>query len=166
MRYYLDTTTLFIRGPIPRPQSTVIPAISGASPPSLTTRFPQVGHASPIKEIELVTAAAGTGLLCRAFNRGSHPAPLACPYRFFITVFVTAGIRQEPPAGRPEMERSTSSWYSSEGNMEDSALLETILVATEAKAETMLADGRYSGTPTDAVIAACEGEVKHRYAGR
>ena len=50
--------------------------------------------------------------------------------------------------------------------MEDSALLETILVATEAKAETMLADGRYSGTPTDAVIAACEGEVKHRYAGR
>ena len=44
--------------------------------------------------------------------------------------------------------------------MEDSALLETIMVATEAKAEALLAGGRVSGTPTDAVIAACEGRGK------
>ena len=83
----------------------------------------------------------------------------------FITVFVTAGIREEPASGATGAGTVNIIVYSSEG-MEDLALLETILVATEAKAETMLADGRYSGTPTDAVIAACEGEVKHRYAGR
>ena len=47
--------------------------------------------------------------------------------------------------------------------MEDSALLETIMVATEAKAEALLAAGAVSGTPTDAVIAASEGEIKHHY---
>ena len=47
--------------------------------------------------------------------------------------------------------------------MADSALLETIMVATEAKTEAMLAKGRVSGTPTDAVITACEGEIKHQY---
>ena len=51
--------------------------------------------------------------------------------------------------------------------MEDAALLETIMVATEAKAEALQTMGLpLTGTPTDAVIAACEGEIKHRYAGR
>jgi adenosylcobinamide hydrolase len=80
----------------------------------------------------------------------------------FITVFVTAGIRQESESGAGTINIIV---YSSEG-MEDAALLETIMVATEAKTEAMLAAGRVSGTPTDAVIAACEGEIKHRYAGR
>ena len=48
--------------------------------------------------------------------------------------------------------------------MTDSALLETIMVATEAKTEALLAAGSVSGTPTDAVIAASEGEIKHHYA--
>ena len=50
--------------------------------------------------------------------------------------------------------------------MKDSALLETIMVATEAEAEALLAAGRVPGTPTDAVIAASEGEIKHHYPRR
>ena len=50
--------------------------------------------------------------------------------------------------------------------MADSALLETIMVATEAKTEALLAAGSDLRYSTDAVIAACEGEIKHHYAGR
>ena len=51
--------------------------------------------------------------------------------------------------------------------MSDAALLETIMVATEAKTEALLNEGLpLTGTPADAVIAACEGEERHRSAGR
>ena len=51
--------------------------------------------------------------------------------------------------------------------MGDAALLETIMVASEAKAEALQAmDLPMTGTPTDAVIAGCEGSINHEYAGR
>jgi adenosylcobinamide hydrolase len=51
--------------------------------------------------------------------------------------------------------------------MSDAALLATIMVATEAKTEALLAlDLPLTGTPADAVIVACEGVEKHRSAGR
>ena len=61
MRYYLDTTTLFVRGAF-RAAST---GISGGIR-SVTTLFNHTvpadwDHTGPEKEIELVAAAAGTG---------------------------------------------------------------------------------------------------------
>ena len=51
--------------------------------------------------------------------------------------------------------------------MSDGALLESIITATGAKAEALHAMGYpFSGTTTDEVIVACEGEVVHRYAGQ
>ncbi|HNX17220.1 MAG TPA: adenosylcobinamide amidohydrolase [Methanoregula sp.] len=164
MRYYFDSDTLFVRGGF-RAAST---GISGGIR-SVSTLFnhsvpPDWSHAEPAKEIELIASAAGVGRDVFGLLT-AVPMKNLCVLQYdFITVFVTAGIRQEP--------ESTSGAgtvniivYSSEG-MEDSALLETIMVATEAKTEAMLAAGRVSGTPTDAVIAACEGTTKHRYAGR
>ena len=92
------------------------------------------------------------------------PVHQACVLQYdFITVFITAGIRREPPARAGTINIIV---HSSEG-MEDAALLELIMVATEAKAEALLAlDLPLSGTPTDAVITACEGRDPHRYAGR
>ena len=81
----------------------------------------------------------------------------------FITVFITAGIRREQPGRAGTINIIVTS---SEG-MSDAALLETIMVATEAKAEALLAlDLPLTGTPADAVMAACEGEERHRSAGR
>jgi adenosylcobinamide hydrolase len=81
----------------------------------------------------------------------------------FITVFITAGIRREEP-GRAG---SVSIIVTSSEGMSDGALLETIMVATEAKAEAMLALGLpLAGTPADTVMAACEGEERHDSAGR
>ena len=162
MRYYLDTTTLFVRGAF-RAAST---GFAGGIR-NVTTLFNHTvpadwNHAGPEKEIALVTAAAGTGPDVLGLLT-AVPIRHLCVLQYdFVTVFVTAGISQKQSEGPGTINIIA---YSSEG-MEDSALLETIMVASEAKAEAMLAFGRGSGTPTDAVIAACEGEVKHRYSGR
>ena len=162
MRYYTRNTTLFVRGAF-RAAST---GIDGGIR-DVTTLFNHTvpadwSHDSPKKEIELVAAAAGTGLSVFGLLT-AVPLRHLCVLQYdFVTVFVTAGIREHPPQGAGTINIIV---HSGEG-MEDAALLEMILVATEAKAEALLAAGRVSGTPTDAVIAACEGEVRHRYAGR
>ena len=122
------------------------------------------GHEEPKKEIALIAAAAGAGSDVLGLLTAVPIRNLCVLQYHFITVFVTAGIRQEP-AGESRAGTINIIAYSSEG-MEDPALLETIMVATEAKTEALLAAGRVSGTPTDAVIAACEGETQHKYAGR
>jgi adenosylcobinamide hydrolase len=163
MRYYLDKNTLFIRGSF-RAAST---GISGGIR-SVSTLFNHTvpadrDEADPGKEIEL--AAAGAGIGPDLFGLlTAVPVRQACVLQYdFITVFITAGIRREPPAGPGTINIIV---HSSEG-MEDAPLLEMILVATEAKAEALLALGLpLSGTPTDAMITACEGEVQHRCAGR
>jgi adenosylcobinamide hydrolase len=50
--------------------------------------------------------------------------------------------------------------------MTDGALLETIVTATEAKADALRSMGHsFTGTPTDEVVVSFEGEVRHEYAG-
>ena len=140
MRYYTDSGSLFIRGAF-RAAST---GISGGIR-NVTTLFnhtvpAQWNHTAPEKEIELVAAAAGTGKDVLGLLT-AVPIPNLCVLQYdFITVFVTAGIRQES-AGAGTINIIV---YSSEG-LEDSALLETIMVVSEAKAETLLALGRVSG---------------------
>lgn len=162
MRYYTDSDTLFIRGAF-RAAST---GISGGIR-DVTTIFNHTvpegwSHTDPGKEIELVAAAAGAGRDVFGLLT-AVPIRTLCVLQYdFITVFITAGIRTEGANGAGTINIVV---YSSDG-MEDSALLETLMVATEAKTEALLSAGRGSGTPTDAVIAACEGPVHHRYAGR
>lgn len=165
MRYYLESDTLFVRGAF-RAAST---GISGGIR-SVSTLFnhsvpPDWSHAEPAKEIELIAATAGIGKEVFGLLT-AVPMQNLCVLQYdFITIFVTAGIRQEQDGGEHGAGTVNIIVYSSEG-LADSALLEAIMVATEAKTEAMIALGRVSGTPTDAVIAACEGTVKHRYAGR
>ena len=80
----------------------------------------------------------------------------------FITLFVTAGITNPNPGPAGTINIIV---HSAEG-FTDGALLETILTATMAKADALRALGHpFSGTITDAVVAACEGPVCHTYAG-
>lgn len=163
MRYYLGKSTLFIRGSFRAASTGIGGGIRSVDTLLNHTVPPDWRHDDPAKEIERVAAAEGLGpdlfgLLTAV------PVQQGCILQYdFITVFVTAGIRREPPATAGTINIIICS---SEG-MEDAALLETILVATEAKAEALLGlDLPATGTPTDAVIAACEGEAGHRYAGR
>ncbi|MDD1687384.1 adenosylcobinamide amidohydrolase [Methanoregula sp.] len=163
MRYYSDKNTLFICGSFRAASTGLFGGIRSVSTLFNHTVPQGWDHNNPEKELERVAAEAGIGpdtfgLLTAV------PVEQACVLQYdFITVFITAGIRREPPATAGTINIMVTS---SEG-MEDAALLETIMVATEAKAEALLAlDLPATGTPTDAVIAACEGELKHRYAGR
>jgi len=162
MRYYHTPDTLFVRGTF-RAAST---GISGGIRDTATIFNHTVpadwSHDEPKKEIARIAALAGygtdtVGLLTAV------PMPNLCVLQYdFITVFITAGMREHPPHTAGTINIIVCS---SEG-MTDSALLETIMVASEAKAEAMIGLGRDAGTPTDAVVAACEGEVRHQYAGR
>ncbi len=74
----------------------------------------------------------------------------------FITVFITAGISHTT---------INIIGVSNEG-MCKSALLECLITAASAKTQGLLESGRsIAGTPTDAIIMACEGREVHRYAG-
>jgi len=163
MRYYTDSNTFFIRGSF-RAAST---GISGGIR-TVSTIFNHTvpagwNPAEPGKELSMVAAAAGIapaffGLITTV------PVQQCCVLQYdFVKVFITAGIRHEPSESAGTINIIVTS---SEG-MEDAALLETIMVATEAKADALAALGLpLSGTPTDAVIAACENAITHTYAGR
>jgi adenosylcobinamide hydrolase len=163
MRYYSDTSSLFIRGSF-RAASTGISGGIRSVSTLLNHTIPGAGEAAdPEKLFDRVITNAGLernyfGLVTAV------PVRQTCILQYdFITVFITAGIRREPPAAGGSINILV---VSSQG-MEDSALLGTILVATEAKAEALqLMDLPLTGTPADAVIAACEGEVHHPSAGR
>ena len=162
MRYYLNSDTLFIRGSF-RAASTGI--AGGISSVSTILNHTVVPDENPDPDKELGITAAGAGLGQDYFGLlTTVPAGQACVLHYdFITLFITAGIRREALGSAGAIHIIVSS---SEG-MSDAALLETIMVVTEAKTEALMAlDLPLSGTPADAVIAACEGEVRHGNAGR
>lgn len=163
MRYYSDQDTLFIRGSF-RAAST---GISGG----IRSVSTLVSHATPAvaedpdpgRTLDRIIAASGLernyfGLL------STVPVQQVCVLQYdFITVFVSAGIRREPPATGGHVMVII---VSSEG-MDDAALLELVMISGEAKAEALQAmDLPLSGTPGDGVIVACEGEIRHHTAGR
>jgi len=163
MRYYLDPNTLFVRGAFRAASTVVAGGIRSVSTLMIHTVPAGWSHDAPAKELDRVAAAAGIGDACFGLLT-TVPVQNLCVLQYdFVTVFITAGIHNEPASTTGTINIIV---YSSEG-MEDAALLETILVATEAKAEALLEAGyTITGTSTDAVIAACEGATKHQYAGR
>lgn len=161
MRYYTDRNTLFIRGPFRAASTGTHGGIRSVG--TLLTHRAESADAEPGRELEI--AAAGAGIGGDWFGvLTTVPPGQACVLQYdFITVFITAGIRREGPGGTGSVAVTATS---SEG-MNDGALLEAIMVAAEAKAEALLAEGLpLSGTPADSVIAACEGHEQHHFAGR
>ena len=163
MRYSLENNTLFIRGPFRAASTGINGGIRRVSALFNHTVLPGWDRAEPARELAMVSARAGLapdffGLLT------SVPVQQCCVLQYdFVTVFITAGIRRE----QPDSSGTINIIMTSSEGMEDSALLETIMVATEAKAEALAALGLpLSGTPADAVIAACENAIQHTNASR
>lgn len=165
MRYYSDTSTLFIRGAFRAASTGISGGIRSVSTLLNHTLSPSIDAEVAEKDLDTIIAAAG--LEKNYFGLTTAvPVHQTCVFQFdFITVFITAGIRREPPATGGSINIII---VSSQG-MEDAALLETIMVAAEAKAEALQGmDLPLSGTPSDAIITACgeEGKIRHRSAGR
>jgi adenosylcobinamide hydrolase len=163
MRYYTNSDTLFVCGSFRAASTGINGGIRSVSTLLNHTLGPDCEAVDAAKELEMVAAGAGIGgdyfgLLTTV------PASQACVLQYdFITVFITAGIRREEP-GRAG---SISIMVTGSEGMSDGALLETIMVATEAKTEAMLALGLpLTGTPADTAMAACEGDERHCSAGR
>jgi adenosylcobinamide hydrolase len=163
MRYFTESDTLFVRGSFRAASTGVNGGIRSVSTLLSHTLAPDCETLDAAKELGTVAAGAGIGpdffgLLTTV------PAGQACVLQYdFITVFITAGIRREEPGRAGSIGIIVTS---SEG-MSDSALLETIMVATEAKAEALLALGLpLSGTTADTLITACEGAERHDSGGR
>ncbi|HUH78306.1 MAG TPA: cysteine-rich small domain-containing protein [Methanoregula sp.] len=163
MRYYYDDTAVFVNGAF-RAASTGISGGIRSVPALLALTAPGGdGLREPGKELELAAARSGIGagflgLLTRV------PVRHVCVFQYdFITVFIAADV----PRGPEQSEGAVSLIVCSGEGMSDAALLGTILVTAEAKAEALLGTGcGVSGMPRDAIIAACEGDVKHSAAGR
>jgi len=163
MRYYIDNNTLFIRGSFRAASTGIFGGIRSVS--TLLIHFTPVDLSQGDQEKELGSVVAGAGIQKDFFGLLTAP-PLRqpCVLQYdFVTVFITAAGRNDFAAiGGPVNIIITSG----EG-LSDAALLALIMVATETKAEVLKDEGLLvSGTPADAVIAACEGEEKHRTAGR
>ncbi len=162
MRYYLENNTLFIRGSF-RAASTGISGglrcvstlLNHAAPPGLAEEEGK-------RELEFAAARAGLSTdFLGMLTPGALHQPCVLQYDF-ITVFITAGSSAGPQVNTGPVNIIITS---GEG-LSDAALLGLITVSSEAKADVLKDEGRIvSGTPTDAVIAACEGEENHR-AGR
>jgi adenosylcobinamide hydrolase len=163
MRYFPETNTLFIRGTFRAASTGINGGIRPASAIFNHTVSAGLDSTEPGKELALVAAGAGLGPGFFGVLT-AVPVQQGCVLQYdFVTVFITAGIRREPPESAGAINIIVTS---SEG-MEDAALLETIMVATEAKAEALATLGLpLSGTPADTVIAACENVVRHTRAGR
>lgn len=163
MRYYSDSSTLFIRGSFRAASTGLFGGIHSVSTIISHTVPERASHGSPEKELDFAAAGAGVssdffGLLTRVPVR-----QISVLQYDFITVFIATGL---PENGNNNEAGINIIVCSSEG-LEDAALLESIMVATEAKTEALLASVYTTGgTPADAVIAACEGPVLHTRAGR
>ncbi|HUU75438.1 MAG TPA: adenosylcobinamide amidohydrolase [Methanoregulaceae archaeon] len=162
MRYFLRNSTLFVRGNF-RAASTGIHGTIGNISTILNKTVPEEwDHAQPERLLEL--AVQGEGLPEESFGLlTAVDMHNLCVFQYdFITIFITAGVSNP---GKPGPNTINIIVYSAEG-MSDAALLECILIATEAKVMALQSmDYTFSGTTTDAVVASCEGELTHIYGG-
>jgi adenosylcobinamide hydrolase len=163
MRYYLDHNTLFVRGSFRAASTGIAGGIRSVS--TLINHVIPSGMSQDGTEKHLESVAAGAGIP-KDFLGLLTAIPLRplCVLQYdFVMVFITAAGSNDSTV----IDGAINIIICSTEGLADAALLTLIMVASEAKAEALKDAGlAISGTPADAVIAACEGEEKHRNAGR
>jgi len=162
MRYYLRNATLIIRGDFRAASTSINGGIGKVSTLLNHTIPPDWDHHDPVRVLRTIVAREGLpedffGLMTAVDMKN------LCILQYdFITVFITAGIRN----GETETQDTINIIISSREGLTDAALLGAIITATEAKVLALAKNGySLSGTPTDAIIVASEGEPIHPYAG-
>ena len=133
MRYYFNTNTLFISGKFRAAGTGIAGGISSGSTLIIHTVPADWNPEDQEKEFEFV--AAGEGIDRQVFGLFTEmPVQQCCILQYdYITVFIIAGIRNEVQADT----NSIGIIVCSNEGIGDAALLESITVATEAKAEAL-----------------------------
>ncbi|WP_221057413.1 adenosylcobinamide amidohydrolase [Methanoculleus chikugoensis] len=165
MRYFVREDTLFLRGRFRAVSTGVRGGIADVTT-VLNHTVPHDFEDEPGRHLDLLTARHGVfrdyfGLLTAVEMH--H----LCVLQYdFVTVFITAGVTN--PTAPPTAPHTINIIVYSREGMVDSALLETIVTATGAKAQALHDLGYdFPGTTTDAVVVACERDAPqaNTYAG-
>lgn len=163
MRYFLRDGTLFLRGAFRAASTGVRGGLRDITTIYNHTVPENFDHGELSRYMDGIAVKRGFsndyfGLLTAVAMR--H----LCILQYdFVTVFVTAGVTNP----NPDPPHTINVIVFSREGMADSALLETIVTATEAKAQALRDMGyAFTGTTTDAVAVACEGQpAEHTFAG-
>ena len=169
MRYFLNETTLFIRGsfraagtPVPVGVVAVSTILDHAIPDyaiSIDAGSPPAG-----KELELAAAAEGIRRDYTGFITAGPITNLVVLQYDFLTVFITAGISREK--SRKSGAGTLGIIVCSSQGMSDTALQEAVDTTSTIAAEAFPKEAgkEKTGSP-GSVIVACEGEEEHSEAG-
>ena len=164
MRYHYNKNTLYLRGKFHAVSTGVDGGLRDVSTLLNHTVPHDFDHTDPLTFIHGLLADAkyaedAFGLLTAV------PMKDLCILQYdYISVFVTAGITNPNPD--PTKPHTINIIVTSNEGFSSAALLETIITVTEAKAHALRLLGRdFTGTTSDAVIIASEGDPKHTYAG-
>jgi adenosylcobinamide hydrolase len=162
MRYYLRGETLIIRGGF-RAASTGIDGGAGTVSTLLNhTVPPDWDHRDPARVLRTIISREGLPEDFFGLMTAVEMKNLCILQYDFITAFITAGILD----GKQDHQDTINIIICSQEGLTDAALLGAIITATEAKVLALAQNGyAISGTPTDAVIVASEGDAVHPYAG-
>lgn len=161
MRYFIRDSTLFLRGEFYAASTGVDGGIRQVST-IFNHSVPKNFSDDPRRYMERIITREGYADSFFGLLTAIKMTNLCILQYDFITVFVTAGV-----APRQEFEIGTINIIvcSREG-LASNSLLESIIVATEAKVQALQEEGfSCTGTGTDAVVVSSEGEIQHRYAG-
>jgi adenosylcobinamide hydrolase len=162
MRYYLDNNTLFIRGRFTAASTGIAGGIRQVS--TVLNRCVPDGdyHDNPVRHLDQVISRAGMGPDYFGLMTAVEMRHLCVLQYDFVTVFITAGVRSETSAGPNAINIIV---HSAQG-LTDGAMLEGIITVTGAKGQVLRNMGfGFTGTATDAVVIAHEGQVVHTCAG-
>ncbi|HJJ54967.1 MAG TPA: adenosylcobinamide amidohydrolase [Methanocorpusculum sp.] len=164
MRYHYTADTLYVRGMFHAASTGIAGGISDVSTIFNRTVPMDFSHDSPIDYVNGILEKKQYGRDAFGMLTAVSMQDLCILQFDYITVFVTAGVSNPNPD--PVKPHTINIIVVSAEGMTDAALLNTIITATEAKAQALKLLGRdFTGTTSDAVVVASEGPAGHTYAG-
>jgi adenosylcobinamide hydrolase len=166
MRYHYTNDTLYIRGAFRAASTGIDGGIRNVATILNSTVPKDFDHEDPLSYIRNLLSAKTYGTDAFGLLTAVSMKHLCILKYDFITVFVTAGVSNPNPDPEPGKPHTINIIITSDEGFTDSALLETIMVAAEAKAHALRRMGRdFTGTTSDAIVAAAAGDLRHTYAG-
>ncbi|MDD1676200.1 MAG: adenosylcobinamide amidohydrolase [Methanomicrobiales archaeon] len=161
MRYYYTRDTLFVRGNFSAASTGIhggVRKVSTIFNHTVPADFPEP---DPFGYLERLIAREGFGPDFFGLLTAVDMQHLCILHFDFIAVFITAGVQQEA-----EKSHTINIIVLSSQGLAPGAQLEAIITVSGAKAEALGCLGyACTGTPTDAVVIACEGKEMHEFAG-
>ena len=164
MRYHYTSDTLYVRGTFHAASTGIDGGIADISTIFNHTVPLDFAHDNPSAYVADILKAKGYGQDAFGMLTAVSMQDLCILQYDYITVFVTAGVSNPNPD--PATPHTINIIVISGEGLSDAAMLETIMVASEAKAHALRLLGRdFTGTTSDAVVVASEGTQMHTYAG-